>query len=238
MEEFVVDNLTVTFDGLEKPVLHGASLALRPGRLMLVCGANGSGKTVLLRACLGLENAQSGGIRLDGTDVLRDPRRLYRRSATVFQNPETQIFGTTVEEEIAFSLDEQREPTARHRTILTDLGLEPLRPRPPAVLSGGQRQRLALAGALLSDAEILFLDEPTSALDYRYIRALVTVLRTALADGIAILATAHDVRDLWELADSVLLLHEGRTVYNGARAGAEPFFTPEFGMRPFVESAL
>lgn len=235
MEKFVVENLTLRFPNLKTPVLQNVSFSVHAGTLSLICGANGSGKSVLLRSCLALETPEIGTVRLDGIDVRRDPKELYRRSATVFQNPATQIFGTTVDEEISFSLGGDRAVRPQDRRILEILGIEALRQRSPGELSGGQLQRLALSGAFIADAEILFLDEPTSALDYRYIRAFASVARQAREAGTAILATAHDIRDIWEIADQIILLHEGQTVYVGPPDAAVDYLTPTYGMRPLGE---
>jgi len=235
MEEFRLERLTLQFAESTAPVLRNVSLTLKPGTISLVCGPNGSGKTVLLRACLALERPSTGTVRIDGIDVVSDPKPLYRRSATVFQNPETQIFGTTVAEEIAFSLGPREALQEEDAAILRKLGISDLMDRAPATLSGGQRQRLALAGALLSRPEILFLDEPVSALDYPYIRKLIGILREYRDRGTAILATMHDIRDLWNAADQILLLNEGRSIFYGAPAEAISFITPAYGMRPVEE---
>lgn len=235
MEELLVEHLSLRFPEMEKAVLHDVSFSLRSRSVTLVCGPNGSGKSVLLRACLGLERTATGSVRLDSVDVFNDPKSLYRRSAVVFQNPETQIFGTTVAEEIAFSLGPHRVSTSRDEDILRRLGIADLLDRAPASLSGGQRQRLALAGAFLAHPDILFLDEPISALDYPFIRELADIIREARNEGTAIFATVHDVRDLWPTADQVLLLNEGRTVYSGDANDSIPYLTPQYGMRPVEE---
>lgn len=235
MEEFRLEHLSLQFPESTAPVLRDVSLTLKPGTISLICGPNGSGKTVLLRACLALERPSTGTVHIDGIDVISNPKPLYRRSATVFQNPETQIFGTTVAEEIAFSLGPRESLQEEDTAILQKLGVSDLMDRAPATLSGGQRQRLALAGALLSRPEILFLDEPVSALDYPYIRELIGILREYRDQGTAILATVHDVRDLWDVADQLLLLNEGRPIFSGAPAEAIPFLTPAYGMRPVEE---
>lgn len=232
MEELLLEHLSLHFPDAEAPVLWDINARLRPGTITLVCGPNGSGKSLLLRACLGLEPSATGSVHLDSVDVFSDPGTLHRRSAMVFQNPETQIFGATVAEEIAFSLGPGTTADEEDRGILARLGVDGLDDRPPATLSGGQRQRLALAGAFLAHPEILFLDEPISALDYPYIMELLAILRDLRTRGTAILITAHDVRDLRTAADQLLLLYEGRTIYLGDPEGATPYLTPSFGMRP------
>ncbi len=228
METFHVDSISLRFSDDAADVLDNVSLELRPGQLTLVCGANGSGKSILLRSCLALEKPYKGQVTLDGVDVTRHPRALYKRSSAVFQNPDVQIFGMTVDEDLGYS-GATRDTQERAVAIL---GLEDLRDRAPATLSGGQRQRLVLASAFIRESELYFLDEPASALDYPYLIALRSLIQTARSRGSAILMTVHDIRDFIDIADTVIVLKDGRRIFSGSPGDSYDYISLQNGLRP------
>ncbi len=153
------------------PVLRDITLSLVPGESVAIIGANGSGKTSLLRCINGLNQPTSGevlvdNLRVSDADTIHEVRK---RVGIVFQNPDDQIVSAQVEREIAFGLENIGIPTcemhSRVDQILNRLGLDRYRKHAPHLLSGGERQRLAIAGALVMRPHYLLMDEPTALLD-------------------------------------------------------------------------
>lgn len=151
------------YRGSAEPVLEGVDLSVREGDRILIRGPSGSGKSTLLQMMAGLAPEYVSGV-LTGT-----VERLYGSMGIVLQNPEAQVVTPTVEEEVAFSLENDgvEVPEIRRRVseVLARLGIDRLADRHPLSLSGGECQRVSLAAALAREPDILFLDEPTAYLD-------------------------------------------------------------------------
>ncbi|MEM0375409.1 MAG: ABC transporter ATP-binding protein, partial [Nitrososphaerota archaeon] len=175
MRAIEVRDLGFRYEGSQDWALMDVSLEVESGELVLVLGSTGSGKSTLLRCLIGLiphfySGDYRGTVRVMGMEVASTPvHRLATRVGMVFQNPETQIFSTSVESEIAFPLENlglpRDEMERRVEWALKRFGLEGLRRRNPAELSGGQKQRLAIATVTAMGPDVLLLDEPTSMLD-------------------------------------------------------------------------
>ncbi|PTQ51950.1 MAG: module of ECF transporter [Brockia lithotrophica] len=198
-------------------VLKGVSLRLFPGDEVALIGANGSGKTTLARLLAGLYLPERGTVRLLGqplADLKEGERaRLRRRVAYVFPNPELQIVGPTVEEDVAYSLTRRgfspAEMRARTEAVLSRFRLSSLRKTPPARLSGGERMRLVLAAAAVGAPVLYILDEATSFLDPPSRKELVEFVRREVASGAAAVWVTHDA-DLARSVRQVLVLREGQ----------------------------
>lgn len=204
-----------------RPALVGVSFALQPGRVLAVAGANGSGKSTLALLCDGLLLPSAGRVTVDGMDVA-DPREIWhvrQRVGMVFQDPDDQIVGAFVEEDVAFGPENLGVPAESIRTrvdaALDAVGLAGLSRREPHLLSEGQKQRLAFAGALAMEPAYLVLDEPASFLD-PVGRADVLSLVDALARerGHGVLHVSHDLAGVAR-ADDVLVLDRGCTAFFG-----------------------
>lgn len=178
------------FRGSPRAVLESVDLTIREGDRILIRGPSGSGKSTLLLLMAGLAPEYVSGV-LSGT-----VERLYRSMGVVLQNPEAQIITPTVEEEIAFSLENDGMPAsairARTAEILDRLGISHLAKRHPLSLSGGECQRVSLASALAREPEILFLDEPTSYLDPDSSGAFFEALRI-LPERTAVVVVEHRI---------------------------------------------
>ena len=205
-------------------VLNGASLVVERGEMVAVLGANGTGKTTLLRIAAGTLRPSAGTVRLFGRPIDSWKRsELARRVAVLPQSTELPD-GFTVAEVVALG----RIPHARrlfalepsdHDAVtaaLEDADAAELAGRGVSELSGGERQRVLVAMALAQEPELLLLDEPTLHLDLAHQLALVRLLeRLRVARGITVVAVLHDLNLAATFADRAILLHEGRTLPAG-----------------------
>jgi energy-coupling factor transport system ATP-binding protein len=202
------------------PVLKGISFEIKKGELVALVGANGSGKTTCARHMNGLLLPTSGEVLVNGLDT-REPTALNAiraRVGMVFQFPEDQIVATSVEDDVAFGLENEGLPThqiaRRVKAALQEMDLWRHRTRPPYLLSGGQMQRLALAGILAREPDVILMDEPTVMLDPAGKRATWEQIEHLREKGKTILLITHDM-DEAARAERVLVLHEGKLVFSG-----------------------
>jgi energy-coupling factor transport system ATP-binding protein len=205
-----------------RPVLSGVSLRVEPGRIVAVAGPNGSGKSTLALLANGLLTATGGKVAVDGMDASDDALvwAIRERVGIVFQNPDDQIVGTLVEEDVAFGPENLGVPAGELRTRVTEalesVGLHGEERREPHLLSEGQKQRLAVAGVLALRPAYLVLDEPTALLDPVGRRDFATLVRSLAADGgRGILLITHRVVEL-ALAEEVLVLGGGTVAWRGS----------------------
>ncbi|HEX5771297.1 MAG TPA: ABC transporter ATP-binding protein, partial [Nocardioidaceae bacterium] len=206
------DNVSVTFDGQESPVLKGVDLTIPEGELCLVIGRTGSGKTTLLRAINGLVPHFSGGtlngrVVVDGRDT-RDhrPRDLAEVVGFVGQDPLSGFVTDTVEDELAYGMESLGLPAdvmrKRVEETLDVLGLADLRSRPLTDLSGGQQQRVAIGSVLTTHPRVLVLDEPTSALDPLAAEEVLATLQRLVHDlGMTVVLAEHRLERVVQYAD-------------------------------------
>lgn len=204
--------------------LHGASAQVIEGKVTVICGANGSGKSTFLKCLSGLESPTTGEIRLKGQSIERRHRReIARQIAVLGQNPEAPA-GLTVEELVEQGRYPHRRWLARltavdkqaiDRAILA-VDLDEFRDRQVLSLSGGERQRAWIAMAMAQEPDILFLDEPTTFLDVRHQAELLTLLtRLNKEKGLTIIAILHDLNQVIEFADHVILMKKGSILAQG-----------------------
>ena len=199
---------------------EGIPFQVQPGEKVALIGATGTGKTTMFRHILGLLKPTDGDVRVLGRDPYGEFAALRRQVSAVFQNPDEQIIGPTVFDDIAFSLRAQgMKPDlvrARVHSVAEKLHLTELLCKIPHYLSGGQKQKVALAGAIAIRPRLLVLDEPFSGLDGRTRNELVAWLRALNAeDGVTIVFSTHDLELVPELADRVYVLHHGHLVFCG-----------------------
>jgi sulfate transport system ATP-binding protein len=216
--------------------LYNVSIAVPAGGLSALLGPSGSGKTTLLRIIAGIEQPDSGAVRIGGRDVTRVPVR-DRNIGFVFQN--YALFEhMTVAENIGFGLSVRKAPkqeiTDRVKELLGLIQLPGLHGRLPSELSGGQRQRVALARALAPRPDVLLLDEPFGALDAK-VRAELRRWIRQLHDEVHITSVfvTHDQEEAFEVADHVAIMGSGRIEQAGPPSGV--FDSPA---TPFVADFL
>jgi ABC-type sugar transport system ATPase subunit len=213
--------LWVSRDG--RSALRGLNLVVRAGEVAGIVGPSGAGKSTLLRVILGLLAPDRGSVVLDG--------RLASAAGRVVVAPEERKLGMvfqdlalwphlTVEGNLAFGLDARGVPRPereRHITqVLERVSLADKRDRRPDSLSGGERQRVAIARALVLEPAAVLLDEPLAGLDVLLQQQLLELLRELFAERrSAVLYVTHDPRELWELADRIVVLNEGTIVQDG-----------------------
>lgn len=213
-----------TYPGALEAALRGVSLTLAAGETVAVVGANGSGKSTLACLCDGLLSPDEGAVAVDGIDT-RDESRVRdvrSRVGLVMQNPDDQIVGTVVEEDVAFGPENLCVPRDELRLrvdeSLASVGLTGSERREPHLLSQGQKQRLAIAGALAMRPAYLVLDEPTALLDPCGRADVLAVLDRLAARGTGILHVTHDLADAAR-ADRIVALSRGAVAFDGDIGG-------------------
>lgn len=213
----------VTFEGVRKaygtPVLIGVDLAVAPGRITVLCGPPGAGKSVLLRMLVGLEQPDTGRITLDGRDVTAlgaGARRIGYVPQSFALFPHLSVY-----DNIAYPLTLRRtaRDVVRRRVerIAGLLAIDELLGKRPSELSGGQKQRTALARGLVRKAVVYVLDDPLVGLDFKLRERLVDDLRRLRADyAAAFLYATSDPLEALAVADDVAVLDGGRIIEHGA----------------------
>jgi energy-coupling factor transport system ATP-binding protein len=246
-----VEGLTYTYPKSEEKVLADVSLEVKEGEFTVIMGRTGAGKTTLLMCLNGiipqlLEGEESGRIEVAGLDVSKyRVQTLARRIGLVMQDAETQVFGRSVEEDVAFGprnyLVPREEIFERVKEALGRVRLAGYDKRSTHQLSGGEKQRLAIAGVLAMKPGILVLDEPTSELDplgRDEIYATIADLRRE--KGLTIVAVEHSSQEIAERADTVIVLSEGKIAWRGepARFFRDVDLVEETGIKPIPVSIL
>ena len=228
-----VEGLTKSF-GRQK-VLRELSLEVATGTITIIIGRSGGGKSVFLKHLIGLLEPDAGRIIVDGVDVtglsgraLDEIRRTY---GVVFQSGA--LFDSmSCYDNVAFPLREKTrtppdELTKRVEAALAQVGLEGVGPKYPAEISGGMRKRVAIARALVTEPEIVFFDEPTTGLD----PVLVNAIHRLILDlhrrfRFTAVVVSHEIPEIFEIADTVAMLHDGRIVEIGPPAAIQASTNP------------
>ncbi|MCF7936229.1 MAG: ATP-binding cassette domain-containing protein [Synergistales bacterium] len=212
--------VSFTYSGSDTPAIDGVSLTIRRGSWFALLGNNGSGKSTLARIIKALLTPTQGSCSVCGCDTAEDEGALEasRRVAMVFQNPENQIVGATVEQDVAFGPENLGLPTAeigeRVAWALEETGLKGLETSPTYALSGGQKQRLAVAGALAIMPQCLILDEATTMLDPQGRAHLLEVIRSLHRRGMTVVHITHRLEEIAYCTEACVL-DGGRIAWQG-----------------------
>jgi cobalt transport protein ATP-binding subunit len=215
--------------------LKGIDLTISDGEFLLICGPNGSGKTTLIRLVSGLLNPTAGSVQVNGFDPIKDSREVRRLVGMVFQDPDSQIVGETVKEDIAFGPENLglpvEESMERVDWALRVMGLKELSEKPCYLLSGGEKRRLAIAGVLAMRPQIILFDEPFSFLDYPGIQEVLKHMINLHREGHTLVVTTHDVEKVIAHVDRTAIIHEGELKMAGPPEELMMKFS-QFGIRP------
>lgn len=207
-----ISSLSKSFGALA--VLRGVNATMRAGRVTAIVGPNGAGKTTLLKTLLGLTRPDRGRIELAGVPIGADER--YRSRIGYMPQIARYPENLTASELITMLKDLRGQGTKMDLTMIDTLGLDAALDQPLRLLSGGTRQKINAVMAFLFSPELLVLDEPTAGLDPLSSSMLKDAILSARSDGTTFLVSSHIMNELEELADDVVLMLEGQSVFVGA----------------------
>lgn len=212
-----VDHLTYQYDENQAPALTDVSFTVQAGEWLAIVGHNGSGKSTLAKSLDGLLPFTQGSVTVGGITLTPETVWQVRKQiGMIFQNPDNQFVGATVEDDVAFGLENRQisrdEMVPRVQAALAQVGMTSFAQREPSSLSGGQKQRVALAGIVAIAPKILILDEATSMLDPQgRIEMLAIVRQLRQQQNLTVISITHDI-DEAASADRVLVIDDGRLV--------------------------
>jgi energy-coupling factor transport system ATP-binding protein len=226
----VVENLNFRYRDREELAIKDITFQASPGEILLIAGASGCGKTTLIRSINGLiprsyKGDLQGSIQIYGENVKKwKLSQISQKIGTVLQDPERQILGTKVLNEVAFGLENlgmpREEIYQRVDEALTFLKIPHLRDRETFNLSGGEKQKVALAGVLAMRPSILLLDEPLASLDPASAKDTLDAVRQLANNGMTVLMVEHRVEDVLRIdPERVMFMSEGQIRYLGNLAG-------------------
>jgi energy-coupling factor transport system ATP-binding protein len=213
-------NFSYTYGTADIPTLKNINLDVKKGELLLVTGHSAAGKTTLALAMAGILHHELGG-KIEGSLSFKNRdiksfdgmKELSRHIGMVFDDAESQLIFTTVEEEILSGLENRGHPEKelqqRLNGVMELCEISHLKQRAPHTLSGGQKQKVALAATLGLDTEVLILDEATAELDTLAVRKVFSVLKRLKEAGKTIIIVDHNIDDFLEIGDRVVLLEKG-----------------------------
>lgn len=203
MTQLTTDQLSFVVDG--RALLDRITVVIQPESLTVVMGQNGAGKSVFIRLLHGLLQPTSGSILWNG----QSPNEKIRvRQAMVFQRPV--LLRRSVAANLDFVLGLNGRTTGHSRSsLLEQVGLTQRASVPARLLSGGEQQRLALARAIATNPDVIFLDEPTASLDPASVVLIENIIRQEQAKGTKIIFITHDLGQAKRLADDIVFLHQG-----------------------------
>ncbi len=226
----------------EQRILNGVDLTIYQGESLVIIGGSGTGKSVTLKLIMGLMEATSGSIRVDGQEITTlNERQLgpHRRKIGMLFQDGALFDSLTVEENVAFPLIEAGERNAAKiakatDTVLEQVGLAEHKAKLPSALSGGMRKRAALARAVVTGPKCVLYDEPTAGLDPIISDSIDHLIRrTQRRYGCTTVVVTHDMKSVRTVADRVVYLREGRVYFSGTTD--ELFASEDPVVRQFVE---
>ncbi len=204
----------------EKPALDQVSLTINEGEWVAIIGHNGSGKSTLAKTINGLLLPENGEVRVKGQTLAEENIWAIRRAVgMVFQNPDNQFVGATVEDDIAFGMENQGIPredmVTRVQEALEQVRMTPFATKEPARLSGGQKQRVAIAGVVALRPDVIILDEATSMLDPEgRFEVIEAVKKIKEKNQLTVISITHDIDEAAN-ANRVLVMKQGRLIKEG-----------------------
>ena len=227
------------------PVLQDISCRIEDGEAAALLGHNGSGKTTLSRLFMALNHPRSGQVLADGVDIVDyEPADLADKVGYVFQNPDLQLLGDTVYDEVAYGLQNRKMPKEtldrQVREAVDAMGLTPYLDQYPRGLSFGQKRRLGVAVALALQPRTLILDEITNGQDEQEKQHMMEYLAKLQKENMTLILITHDMEIARKFTTPALVLHDGQLVYDGKTAdlfdGERPI--EEWGLKQPVLARL
>ncbi len=216
------EDVRFNYEGEDRPSLDGVSIGIRKGVKSVILGANGAGKSTLFYNFNGILCPDKGKVLINGELVSyhrKGLKKLRSKVSVVLQNPDDQVFETTVRADVAYGPTNlglpQDEIDSRVTEALRMVGLTDFADRNPLQLSYGQRKRLAIAGALAMRPEILIMDEPTAGLDAAIASDLMELAEILHVSGTTVVISTHDVDLAYAWADDIHVMRHGKLVYSG-----------------------
>lgn len=208
-------NVSYKYSHSSRYALNHISIDFKKSEFVSIIGHNGSGKSTLVKIIMGILIPTEGDVYIDGEKVTEDNfQDIREKFAIVFQNPDNQFVGATVEDDVAFGLENRGVP---HETMkdkvesaLREVGMWEFRTHEPHRLSGGQKQRVAIAGALVTDPDVLIMDESTSMLDPTGRRDILSLLKNIhKTRETTIIYITHDLTEI-EDSDYAYVMRDGK----------------------------
>ncbi len=232
MSEIIkVENLSFSYPNSSK-VLDKIDLKIKKGEMITIFGPSGSGKTTLIYCLSGIiphliEGKLTGNVFIKGKNTKKmKMKEITKYVGVVLQDPESQIFGLTVEEDISFGLENlglnDKEIEERVNKILDFMGLKKYRDFNPRLLSGGQKQKLVIGSVLAMDPEIIFLDEPFSNIEPKFKLEIFQILHSLKREGKTIILVERKIPEFLSPIDRFVLIDSGKILVEGE---PEKFFT-------------
>ncbi|MDY0177895.1 MAG: energy-coupling factor transporter ATPase [Bacilli bacterium] len=220
MNALEIKELSFSYDGVTN-VVDNITFSLEKGKFVSIIGHNGSGKSTLAKLIIGLLTKKSGSIRVFECELdEKSVKDIRKKIGIVFQNPDNQFIATTVEDDIAFGLENNQISQQKMVELVNEfalkVGMEKFMNKEPANLSGGQKQRVAIAGVLAMMPNIVIFDEATSMLDPKGkadIRELIKNMRKNNPE-MTVLSITHDIEEAF-LTDEVIVMNEGKLIRQG-----------------------
>ncbi len=212
-----VENLSLSIEG--KDIYKDISFCIERGSFSVLCGRNGAGKSQLLKTIKGLIKPSQGRILINDNDLTRKKSERLKQTALVFQDADLQSIGETVEKDIDFGPEnlgwDHRKVVEHREKAIKLLELDGLRNQRPSTLSGGEKRKLAIAGVLAMNSDIILLDEPFANLDYPSTKTVLETLLRLHEQGMTLLIVTHEVEKFLAHTDKVLIMKEGKLIYDG-----------------------
>jgi len=216
-----LENISYIYPNSAKEALRNISLEIYEQQFITILGSNGSGKSTLARVFNGLLRPSKGWAVVDNIDIQSTKKEMWairKNIGIVFQNPDNQIVGNTVEEDIAFSLEnfgiEQAEIRERIDEVLAKLDISYLKNYDPNYLSGGQKQKVAIAGVVALKPKVIIFDEATSMLDPKGKKELLDIMQKLnQEEKTTIIQITHSIEEAL-LSDRIIIMNKGEIVTN------------------------
>ena len=223
----IIETKDLTYGYNEKEyttVFEKLNISVKKGEFLCILGHNGSGKSTLAKHFNGILLPSGGVCYVNGIDT-KDEKKIFdvrKNVGMVFQNPDNQLVATTVEDDVAFALENLGVPPAEIRERVDDalkkVDMYDYRLHAPNQLSGGQKQRIAIVRALAMNPKVILFDEPTSALDPEMVGEVLDLMKELADEGMTMVIVTHEMGFAREVSNRVLFVDEGIIKEEGAPA--------------------